>query len=52
MRPVFVLALGPILLALNLLVFIAPIGFHYAKLEREERARQDAMNSKPSSSAS
>jgi hypothetical protein len=48
MRPVFVLALGPILLALNLLIFIAPIGFYYARLER---ARQDAMNSKSSSSA-
>jgi hypothetical protein len=51
MRPAFVLALGPLLLLLHALVFVLPIGLHYARLEREERARQDAMNSGPSSSA-
>jgi len=49
MRPVFTLALGPLLLALNALLFILPIGLYYARLEREERARQDALKSKPTS---
>jgi hypothetical protein len=47
----YLVALSPLLL-LVVAAVVAPIGFHYAKLEREERARRDAMNSKPSSSAS
>jgi hypothetical protein len=46
----YLVALSPLLLLVVLLV-VAPIGFHYARLEREERARREALNPKPSSSA-
>jgi hypothetical protein len=42
----YLVALSPLLLLVVALV-VAPIGFHYARLEREERARRDAMNPKP-----
>jgi hypothetical protein len=46
----YLVALSPLLL-LVVAAIVAPIGFHYAKLEREEHPRRDAMNSRPSSSA-
>ena len=45
----YILFLGPLLLAANALLFVFPIGLHYARLEREERARRDALNSKSAS---
>jgi len=39
------------LFLLPVVLIAAWIGFHYARLEREERARLEAMKSKPSSSA-
>ena len=46
----YLIALSPLLLLLVALV-VGPIGLHYARLEREERVRREALNSKPSSSA-
>jgi hypothetical protein len=46
----YLVALSPLLL-LPIGLVAALIGFHYARLEREERARLEAMKSKPSSSA-
>jgi hypothetical protein len=44
----YLVALSPLLLLLVALV-VVPIGLHYARLEREERARRDALNSKSTS---
>ena len=46
----YVLALGPLLLALNATLVVFPIGLHFARLEREERIWREALNPKPSSS--
>jgi hypothetical protein len=37
---------GAIALLVVLLV-VAPIGLHHARLEREERARREALNPRP-----
>ena len=44
----YLVALSPLLLLLVALV-VVPIGLHYARLEREERVRRDAPNSKSTS---
>jgi hypothetical protein len=44
----YLIALSPLVLALIALFVIGPIGFHYARLEREERARRESLGSKPS----
>ena len=42
----YLVVLSPLLLLVVGLV-VALIGFHYARLEREERARREAMEQKP-----
>ena len=43
----YLIALSPLLLTLQILIFAVPIGLHYARLEREERARREAIGEKP-----
>ena len=45
----YLIALSPLLFALTVLIVVLPLGLHYARLEREERTRQDALKSKPTS---
>ncbi len=44
----YLVALSPLILLLVAAV-VGPIGLHYARLEREERARRDALNSRSTS---
>lgn len=44
----YLVALSPLLL-LPIALVVGAIGLHYARLEREERIRREALKSKPTS---